>query len=78
MGGVSNLVESWVASAEPTPWIGIARRRGNGAVCGGAWFDPIEAGLRDRVRGFIEETVEQEFAAALGRERYARSAGGKG
>jgi len=45
---------------------------------GEAWFDPIEAGLRDRVRGFIEETVEQEFAAALGRESYARSAGGKG
>ena len=45
---------------------------------GEAWFDPIEAGLRDRVRGFIEEMVEQELAAALGRERYARSAGGKG
>jgi transposase-like protein len=45
---------------------------------GEAWFDPIEAGLRDRVRGFIEEMVEQELATALGRERYARSAGGKG
>ena len=45
---------------------------------GEAWFDPIEAGLRDRVRGFIEEMVEQELAAALGRERYARSAGGQG
>ncbi|MGH8277670.1 MAG: IS256 family transposase, partial [Steroidobacteraceae bacterium] len=45
---------------------------------GEAWFDPIEAGLRDRVRGFIEEMVEQELAAALGRERYTRSAGSKG
>jgi putative transposase len=45
---------------------------------GEAWFDPIEAGLRDRVRGFIEEMVEQELASALGRERYARSAGSKG
>ena len=36
---------------------------------GEAWFDPIEAGLRDRVRGFIEEMVEQELAAALGRSR---------
>jgi transposase-like protein len=45
---------------------------------GEAWFDPIEAGLRDRVRGFIEEMVKRELAAALGRERYARSAGGKG
>ena len=45
---------------------------------GEAWFDPIEAGLRDRVRSFIEEMVEQERAAALGRERYARSADSKG
>jgi putative transposase len=45
---------------------------------GEAWFDPIEAGLRDRVRGFIEEMVEQELAAALGRERYARGASSKG
>jgi putative transposase len=45
---------------------------------GEAWFDPIEAGLRDRVRGFIEEIVEQELASALGRERYARGAGSKG
>jgi transposase-like protein len=45
---------------------------------GEAWFDPIEAGLRERVRGFIEDMVEQELAAALGRERYARSAGSKG
>jgi putative transposase len=45
---------------------------------GEAWFDPIEAGLRDRVRGFIEEMVEQELASALGRERYARGACSKG
>jgi len=34
---------------------------------GEAWFDPIEAGLRDRIRGLIEELVEQELEAALGR-----------
>jgi putative transposase len=45
---------------------------------GEAWFEPIETGLRDRVRGFIEEMVEHELALALGRERYARVAGGKG
>ena len=28
---------------------------------GAAWFDPIEAGLRGRIRGFIEELVEQEL-----------------
>ena len=25
---------------------------------GEAWFDPIEAGIRDRVRGFIQELLE--------------------
>ena len=39
---------------------------------GEAWFDPIEAGLRDRIRGLIEELVEQELEAALGRGRYER------
>ena len=39
---------------------------------GAAWFDPIEAGLRGRIRGFIEELVEQELAEALGRQRYER------
>src|ERR687889_106214 len=39
---------------------------------GAAPFDPIEAGVRGRIRGFIEELVEQELAEALGRQRYAR------
>src|SRR5213595_2202533 len=41
-----------------------------------AWFDPIEAELRERVRGFLEEMVEQESTIALGRSRYQRGAGG--
>ena len=45
---------------------------------GEAWFDPIEAGIRERVRGFIEELIEQELAAALGRGRYERGAVPKG
>jgi transposase-like protein len=36
------------------------------------WFDPIEAGLRDRVREFIEGMIEAELEAALSRPRYAR------
>jgi putative transposase len=36
------------------------------------WFDPIEAGLRDRVRDFIETMIRTEFDAALARPRYAR------
>jgi putative transposase len=45
---------------------------------GEAWFDPIEAGLRERIRGFIEEMVEQELTSALGRGRYERDAVTKG
>jgi putative transposase len=41
---------------------------------GDGWFDPIEAGIRDRVRGFIEELLEQELTEALGRSRHERSA----
>ena len=29
------------------------------------WFDPIEAGVRDRVRGFIEAMIEGELDSAL-------------
>ena len=36
------------------------------------WFDPIEAGLRDRVRDFIETMFRTELDAALARRRYAR------
>ena len=38
------------------------------------WFDPIEAGLRTRVRGFIETLLEEELTAVLSRPRYARQA----
>jgi putative transposase len=36
------------------------------------WFDPIEAGLRDRIRDFIETMIRTELDAALARPRYAR------
>src|ERR1700740_679799 len=36
------------------------------------WFDPIEAGLRDRVRDFIQMMIESELEAVLSRPRYAR------
>jgi putative transposase len=45
---------------------------------GEAWFDPIEAGLRGRIRGFIEELIEQELGAALGRGRYERGGAAAG
>jgi hypothetical protein len=36
------------------------------------WFDPPEAAVRTRVRGFIEELLEVELDAALARKRYER------
>jgi putative transposase len=42
------------------------------------WFDPLEAGVRRRIRLFIEGMLEEELAAALGRGRYDRSPGAAG
>ena len=39
---------------------------------GTAWFDSIETGVRDRIRGFIETMFEEELTMALGRGRYRR------
>jgi transposase-like protein len=36
------------------------------------WFDPIEAAVRDRVRGFIEAMIEGELDGTLQRRRYGR------
>jgi len=30
------------------------------------WFDPLETGVRTRIRGFIEELLKAELDAALG------------
>jgi putative transposase len=46
---------------------------GTELFAGQAWFDPIEAGVRDRMRGFIEELLEQELTQALGRSRHERA-----
>jgi transposase-like protein len=48
---------------------------GTALFAGEAWFDPLEAGIRGRIRGFIEELLEQELTAALGRARHERAAG---
>jgi hypothetical protein len=39
-------------------------------------FDPLEDGVRRRVRAFIEATIEEELRVALGRGRYERPADG--
>jgi putative transposase len=38
------------------------------------WFDPIEAGLRDRAREFLQAMLEGELDRVLARSRYARRA----
>jgi putative transposase len=39
------------------------------------WFDPIEAGLRDRVREILHAMLEGELDEVLARSRYRRRAG---
>ena len=39
---------------------------------GSDWFDPLEEAVRLQVRSFIEELLEEELEAALGRGRYER------
>ena len=41
---------------------------------GSDWFDPLEEAVRGQVRAFIEQLLEEELAAALGRGRYERGA----
>jgi hypothetical protein len=36
------------------------------------WFDPLEDAVRGQVRVFIEQLLEEELEAALGRGRYER------
>ena len=38
------------------------------------WFDPIEAQVRERVRGFIHAMIEGELDETLQRPRYRRRA----
>jgi putative transposase len=38
------------------------------------WFDPIEAGLRDRARDFLQDMLEAELDEVLARSRYAHHA----
>jgi putative transposase len=40
--------------------------------------DPLSEGIRSRVRGFIEEILDQELDAVLGAGRYERTAGRSG
>jgi len=52
----------------------VATAPGAELFLGDKWFDPLEAGVRTRIRGFIEEMLEAELDGALSRERYRRLA----
>jgi putative transposase len=41
-------------------------RQAGSLFAGAVWFDPIEAGIRERTRGFIEALFEEELTAVLG------------
>src|SRR3981081_3474556 len=56
----TNTIKATAESAEGTLFLGDD------------WVDPLEAGVRTRIRGFIEELLETELDAALGRDRYER------
>jgi transposase-like protein len=53
-------MEECTATSEPQPFLGED------------WVDPLETAVRSRIRGFIEEMLEAELAAALQRGRYDR------
>src|SRR4051812_12346570 len=57
-------------TTDPTP--PAAEAAETALFLGADWFDPLEAGVRTRIRAFIEELLEAELEAALGRKRYAR------
>jgi putative transposase len=61
-----NAMKKHIAFAEEVPCLGEQ------------WFDPLETGVRQQIRGFIEGILEEEVAAALSRERYRRSGGAAG
>jgi putative transposase len=44
------------------------------SLCDDDWFDPIENGIRDRVRELIEEMIRGELDDLLARPRYGRRA----
>ena len=45
---------------------------------GSDWFDPLEEAVRGHVRSFIEQLLEEELDAALGRGRHERCASSNG
>jgi len=53
----SNLMDAIGRHAAMGRQVAEMSRDGATLFAGEAWFDPIEAGIRDRGRGFIEELI---------------------
>jgi putative transposase len=62
-----------MTSHSTTPLLPQSEFEGSGQLFD-SWFDPIEVGLRDRVRDFLQAMLEAELDEALGRSRYVRRA----
>jgi len=60
--------------SDTTKFAGPQPEAGTAACLFDDWFDPIESGLRARVREFIEALIRGELDAALARPRYGRRA----
>src|SRR5437762_8525809 len=62
-----------MTSPSTTPWLPQSEIETAGHLFDN-WFDPIEAGLRDRAREFLQAMLEAELDESLARSRYARHA----
>ena len=62
-----------MTSHSTTPFLPQSETEASGQLFDN-WFDPIEVGLRDRVRDFLQAMLEAELDEALGRSRYVRRA----
>jgi hypothetical protein len=60
------------AQTTPERRAALKERRRPPCWPGQAWVEPIESGIRGRIRERIEELVEQELASALRRARDER------
>jgi transposase-like protein len=62
-----------MTSSTTTPETSLPIGDGTGHVFAN-WFDVLEGGVRERIRGFIQALIEEELEATLMRPRYGRQA----
>jgi putative transposase len=57
-----------------TPFLPQVKCEATAQLFDNDWFDPIESGVRQRAREFLQKMLEAELDEALSRTRYVRSA----